>query len=79
MALPRYNYPAAARFFFFTMDLITGRKETLAKAKLLENLASIPSRAWENHQYARLSQHYQNHDLVQQARRIMTWGTGSPG
>jgi hypothetical protein len=74
LARPRYKYSATARFFFFTMDLITGRKETLAKAKLLEIMAGIPYRAWENRQYARMTQHYQNQDLVQQARMIMTWG-----
>jgi len=74
LARPRYKYSAAARFFFFTMDLITGRKETLAKAKLLEIMAGVPYRAWENRQYARMTQHYQNQDLVKQARMIMTWG-----
>jgi demethoxyubiquinone hydroxylase (CLK1/Coq7/Cat5 family) len=74
MARPRYKYSMAARFFFLMMDLVTGRKETLAKAKLLEIMAGIPYRAWENRQYARLTQHYQNQDLVQQARMIMTWG-----
>lgn len=74
MVRPRYKYSATARFFFLMMDLVTGRKETLAKAKLLETLASIPYRAWENRQYARMTQHYQDQDLVQQARMIMTWG-----
>jgi len=74
MARPRYAYSAAARFFFLMMDLVTGKKDTLAKAKLLEILAGIPYRAWENRQYAQLTQHYQDQDLVQQARRIMTWG-----
>lgn len=74
MKRPRYKYSAAARFFFLMMDLITGRKETLAKAKLLEIMAGIPYRVWENRQYARMTQHYQDQDLVQQARTIMTWG-----
>jgi len=73
MARPRYKYSAAARFFFLAMDLITGRKETLAKAKLLETLASIPYRAWENRQYVRMTQHYRDQDLVQQARMITKW------
>jgi demethoxyubiquinone hydroxylase (CLK1/Coq7/Cat5 family) len=74
MERPRYRYSVAARFFFLMMDMVTGRKETLAKAKLLETLASIPYRAWENRQYARMTHYYQNQDLVQQARMIMTWG-----
>jgi ubiquinol oxidase len=45
LARPRVKYSLAARFFFFAMDLVTGSKTTLAKAKLLEILASIPYRA----------------------------------
>ncbi len=39
---PRYPYSLAARGFFLSMDLITGKKTTLAKVKLIEMLASIP-------------------------------------
>lgn len=73
MKRPRYKYSAAARFFFLTMDLVTGRRVTLAKAKLLETLASIPYRTWEIHQYTRMTQRYRNQELVQQARMIITW------
>ena len=41
---PRLNYSFAARIFFFGMDLATGNKNRLAKAKLLEILACIPYR-----------------------------------
>lgn len=74
LARPRYRYSAAASFFFLSMDLVTGRKVTLAKAKLLETLACIPYRAWENRQYVRMTRHYRRQDLVQQACRIKTWG-----
>jgi hypothetical protein len=74
MARPRYKYSAIARFFFLSMDLVTGRKVTLAKAKLLETLACIPYRAWESRQYARMTQRYRNQELVRQSRIIMTWG-----
>lgn len=74
MARPRYKYSAAARFFFLAMDLVTGRKVTLGKAKLLETLACIPYRAWENRQYARMTQLYRKQELVQQACMIKTWG-----
>jgi hypothetical protein len=47
IARPRYKYSLAARFLFQAMDLVAGRKTTLAKAKLLEMLASIPYRQWE--------------------------------
>ncbi|PKN65785.1 MAG: hypothetical protein CVU54_18470 [Deltaproteobacteria bacterium HGW-Deltaproteobacteria-12] len=73
LARPRYKYSLAARFFFLAMDLATGRKVTLAKAKLLEILACIPYRGWEALQYARLTGQYQNQELVQQSCRIVSW------
>ena len=74
---PRYHYSPAARFFFFSMDLIAGKKTTLSKAKLLEMLASIPYRAWEIRQYARMTRSYRDQELVRQARGIMSWGRES--
>jgi len=71
---PRYKYSLAARLFFQSMDLITGSKTTLSKVKLIETLASIPYRAWEIRQYARLTRKYQNQNLVNHARSIMEWG-----
>ena len=56
------------------MDLLTGKKTTLSKAKLIEMLASIPYRSWEIRQYARMTRCYRNQELVQKARRIMAWG-----
>lgn len=70
---PRYRYSLAARFFFMSMDLIAGRKTTLAKAKLIEMLASIPYRSWEIRQYARMTRRYQDQNLVREARGIMSW------
>ena len=55
------------------MDIITGRKITLAKAKLIETLASIPYRSWEIRQYARMTRCYRNRELVQEARKILNW------
>ncbi len=69
-----FKYSFAARFFFFSMDLVTGKKTTLSKAKLLESLASIPYRAWENRQYKRLTCRYRNKELVEKAQHIMNWG-----
>jgi len=71
---PLYRYSLAAKFFFLSMDLITGKKITPAKAKLIEMLASIPYRSWEIRQYARLTRFYRNQELVQEALKIMTWG-----
>jgi hypothetical protein len=39
---PRYRYSLAAKVFFFSINLITGKKITLSKVKLIEILASIP-------------------------------------
>jgi IS5 family transposase len=69
MARPRYEYSLAARCFFLAMDLVTSRKTTLAKTKLLEMLASIPYREWETRQYGRMTQGYRNLAVVQDTRR----------
>ena len=71
---PRYRYSLAARFFFWSMNLITRKKTTLAKAKLIEMLASIPYRSWEFRQYARMTRCYRDPELVQSARNIVMWG-----
>lgn len=71
---PRYRYSAAAKLFFLMMDIVTGRKTTLAKAKLIETLASIPYRSWEIRQYARMTRIYRNENTVRLSRGIMEWG-----
>ncbi|HHH75568.1 MAG TPA: hypothetical protein ENL03_00920 [Phycisphaerae bacterium] len=71
---PRQKYSITSRIFFWSMNLITGKKTTLAKAKLIEMLASIPYRAWEIRQYARLTRCYRKPDKVQKAQSIMAWG-----
>jgi hypothetical protein len=73
MARPRYRYSWAARFFFLSMDLVTGRKTTLAKAKLLEILAGIPYREWEANQYGLMTRSYRNLAFVEQARGLVKW------
>lgn len=73
LARPRYEYSLAARLFFLAMDLVTGRRTTLAKAKLLETLACIPYREWEIRQYGRMTRRYRDLPLVQQARQIAGW------
>jgi len=70
---PRYRYSLAAKGFFLSMDLITGRPITLAKAKLIEMLASIPYRSWEVRQYARMTRCYRDQGCVQEARKILNW------
>ena len=73
-ARPRYRYSLAAKIFFFKMDLVTGKKTTLAKAKLIEMLASIPYRSWEIRQYTRLTRMYKDLARVAHAEKIMEWG-----
>jgi hypothetical protein len=68
------KYGAAARFFFFAMDLAAGKANTLGKAKLLEILACIPYREWEFRQYIQLTFRYHNRKKVNWARDIMEWG-----
>ena len=71
---PRYKYSIAAKIFFFQMDVITGKKTTFAKAKLIEMLASIPYRAWEIRQYGAMTRRYRNGGFVHRSRDIMMWG-----
>jgi len=68
-----YRYSLAAKVFFLSMDLITGRTITLPKVKLIEILASIPYRTWESRQYARMTRRYRDRVLVHEARKIMMW------
>ncbi|HEY5653285.1 MAG TPA: hypothetical protein VIR63_02820 [Pontiella sp.] len=70
---PRPSYSLPARFFFLSMDLLTGKKITLPKTLLIELLASIPYRAWELRMYAKLTLGYRNREVVEQALRIMEW------
>lgn len=71
---PRYKYSLAARFFFITMDIVTGKKTTFAKAKLIETLASIPYRAWEIRQYGRFTRLYRQTETLEKSKEIMEWG-----
>ncbi len=71
---PRYQYSIAARIFFKTMDILAGSKTTLAKAKLVEILASIPYREWEIKQYKRMTRCYENADAVRKSSGIVSWG-----
>lgn len=71
---PHMKYCMTARFFFFSMDLVTGKKTTLSKAKLLEMLASVPYREWEIRHYALLTRWYRNLKQVKKAEEIKQWG-----
>ena len=71
---PHYKCSFVAKCFFLSMDLITGKKTTLPKAKLIETLASIPYRAWEIRQYGLMTRKYKDDRFVPKARDIMLWG-----
>lgn len=47
LAAPRLRYDIVSRIMFLTVDVIYGRKATLAKFRFLEKLAQIPYRVWE--------------------------------
>ena len=71
-ARPRYPYSALARVFFGSMDMLTGKKTTLAKAKLVEILAPVPYRAWERREQARVARRQGDGELGQEAGAIMS-------
>ena len=73
LARPPLKYSFAARFFFWTMDIITGKETTLSKAKLIETLASIPYRAWEGEKYVELSLGYAHETQVKSNTDIVEW------
>ena len=56
------------------MDIVTGKKTTFAKAKLIETLASIPYRAWEIRQYGRFTRLYRQTETLEKSKEIMEWG-----
>ena len=74
LARPRHAYSTGARFFFRSMDALAGSAETLPKVRVIESLASIPYRAWENRQYGRLQRHSGDSDLVRRAEEVLRYG-----
>jgi len=70
---PRYKYSPSAKFFFATMDLVTGPGINLPKTLLIELLASIPYRAWELRMYSKLTFGYRNRQAVKKTLELMEW------
>jgi hypothetical protein len=70
----KYPYSLTAKFFFFAIDLLAGRKISLGKAKLLEVLASIPYCEWEIRQYTKLTRFFRNISKVNSAKKVINWG-----
>jgi demethoxyubiquinone hydroxylase (CLK1/Coq7/Cat5 family) len=70
---PGLKHSFMARLFFFSFDLVTGRRTTLFKVKLLEILAGVPYRAWEIGQYHKLTRCQGDEQRMRRAQRLMTW------
>ena len=74
LARPRYDYSSVTRMMVRGLDAMAGSDTTVFKAKIVETLAPIPYRAWENREYGRLSRHYGDDDLVRRADAVLRWG-----
>jgi hypothetical protein len=74
LARPRYDYSSVTRAMVRGMDRIAGEENTVFKARIVETLAPIPYRAWENREYGRLSRHYGDDALVREAGAVLRWG-----
>lgn len=70
---PRLKYSAIAKLFFWGMDLVTGKKTSYSKAKLLETLACIPYREWEIRKYAHITRQYAQLAKVKSSQDIIEW------
>jgi len=70
LAAPRMRYGLLARLLFVSMDLLYGRKKTLAKFRVLEIIARMPYQAWENVAYIAITHAHADPDF---ARRIFEW------
>jgi len=70
LAAPRMRYGLLARLLFVLMDLLYGRKKTLAKFNVLEIIARMPYQAWENVAYIAITHTHADPDF---ARRIFEW------
>ena len=74
LARPRYDYSSVTRMMVRGMDTMAGADTTVFKAKIVETLAPIPYRAWENREYRRLTRHYGDAGLVREADAVIRWG-----
>ena len=74
LARARYDYSSVTRAMVRGMDRIAGEENTVFKARIVETLAPIPYRAWENREYGRLSRHYGDDALVRDADAVLRWG-----
>ncbi|GAA2573278.1 alternative oxidase [Pseudonocardia hydrocarbonoxydans] len=64
LATPRRRYGPVARLLFVTMDLLYGRRGSLEKFMVLEVVARIPYRIWENAAYRALDRRHRDTGLA---------------
>lgn len=62
-----------ARLFFSAFDLLAGRRTTLHKLCLLERLALVPYRAWDNRAYLRLSHCANDPGARRRSQELIAW------
>ena len=70
LAVPRMRYGLLARLLFVSMDILYGRRQTLAKFRVLEIIARMPYQAWENVAYIAITHAHADPAF---ARRIFEW------
>ena len=73
LARPRYAYSPMTKALVRGMDVFAGSETTVLKAKIVETLAPVPYRAWENREYGRLSRHPGDETLVREAEAVLRW------
>jgi hypothetical protein len=74
LARPRHAYSSVTKALVRGMDVFAGPETTVLKAKVVETLAPVPYRAWENREYGRLSRHPGDDALVREAEAVLRWG-----
>ncbi len=67
LAIPRRRYGAWARILFTLMDVLYGKRSSLAKFRVLEVIARVPYQAWEHVAYVAITHVYSKPDF---ARRV---------
>src|ERR1700736_98979 len=67
LTAPRRKYSPAARALFLTLDLVYGKRRTMAKFKVLEIVARVPYQTWEHVAYIAVTHVHQSIGL---AKRI---------
>ena len=70
LAASRMRYGLLARLLFVSMDILYGRRKTLAKFRVLEIIARMPYQAWENVAYIAITHAHADPAF---ARRIFEW------